>query len=600
MIHNQLLTMNADCQSMKSKSVPPPDSLLAASNGRGESNPWRIPIFLLCTLGLMAFSENSKAEVSLPPVLSSHMVLQRDVPVPIWGTAAPGEKVTVKFRDQQKTANADAQGKWMIKLDALKVGEAATLTVMGVNTVTLNDVLVGEVWLGSGQSNMDTHVFDYIRDASPPSTLAALDQGQAGDGAKDAATKYHIRDEVLERLAQQTYPQLRLISSANRQGWKEATPENIIQFSALLFSYGQFLQKELGVPVGLIAGAVGATSSEQWVSREAYQSDDACKKALDKFSTSYSIEAEQKKYEAALAKWEKETAASSLTSEAPQKKTPTKPRPPFHPGEVTRDLTLPNKNIGDLYEIHIRPLIPYAIRGVFWDQGEGGTGIFGLDQYSLIGALIGSWRKDWSQGEFPFLYVQKPSGRGCAFDYEDPVTKQAEAFAAMLPGTVPTTLNGIERETYIRISRYPSTAMVTSSDLGTGTHPINKSGYGARACRVALATVYGRKIEYYGPVYESFEVAGNKMRIRFTHLGKGLVFAHGDKLQGFAIAGEDKKFCWADAVIDGKTVVVSSAAVTKPVAVRYAWSGNHPWANLFNQDGLPAQAFRTDDWTDDR
>jgi sialate O-acetylesterase len=240
-------------------------------------------------------------------------------------------------------------------------------------------------------------------------------------------------------------------------------------------------------------------------------------------------------------------------------------------------------------------MIPFGIRGVLWDQGESGTAVFGVDQYTLMGALIRGWRKEWGQGDFPFLYVQKPSGEGCAWDPEDPVTNKANKFAP-LPAAVPATASGVYRETHVRIAQYPGTAMVISTDLGSGIHPTNKSGYGSRAARVALGMVYGRKIEYYGPVYASHKVEGNKVRVSFTHVGAGLAFKHGDKLQGFAVAGEDKVFHWADAVIDGDTVVVTSDKVAKPVAVRYAWADKHPWANLFNKDGLPAQTFRTDGW----
>jgi len=189
--------------------------------------------------------------------------------------------------------------------------------------------------------------------------------------------------------------------------------------------------------------------------------------------------------------------------------------------------------------------------------------------------------------------VQKISGGGPAWDYEDPVTKNGSKFGP-LPAAVPA--DGAYRETHIKIASYPKTAMVIASDLGSGTHPTNKSGYGARAVRVAQGFVYGENVEYYGPVYASHKVEDGKVRIKFTHTGQGLAARHADKLQGFAIAGEDKKFVWADAVIDGDSVVVSSATVPKPVAVRYAWAGNFPWANLFNKNGLPAQTFRTDDW----
>jgi len=533
------------------------------------------------------------AAVTLPPVFSSHMVLQREMPVPVWGMADANEKVTVSVRDQQKVATADAQGKWMVKLDPLAVGDAATLTVAGSNTISLTDVLVGEVWVGSGQSNMDTSVGVYINSKlAPPGADNAK-----GPSVKDAVNPYHIRDEALAELARGTYPQLRLIRSGDAHGWVVANPKTTESYSAPLFVFGQRLQKELDVPVGVMFGAVGATSSEQWISREAYQSDDACKQALAKFAATYSFDAEQQKYAADLAAYNKWAATTQAT---PQPGThalaPAKPRPPAHPGAVTRDLTLPNKNIGDLYELHIRPFIPYAIRGVLWDQGEGDTGIFGLNQYPLMGALIRGWRKDWGQGDFPFLYVQKPSGGGCAWDANDPVTKLAADPFEPLPKRVPLTRDGLLRETYLQITQYPNTTMVTASDLGGGTHPVNKFGYGSRAARVALGAVYGRKIEFYGPMYAFFAMEGDKMRIHYTHVGQGLAFAGGGKLQGFMLAGNDQKFVWAVAVIDGDTVLVSAAGISKPVAVRYAWSKYCAWANLFNKDGLPAQAFRTDDW----
>jgi sialate O-acetylesterase len=213
-----------------------------------------------------------------------------------------------------------------------------------------------------------------------------------------------------------------------------------------------------------------------------------------------------------------------------------------------------------------------------------------------VGALIGGWRKAWGQGDFPFLYVQKPSGGGCAFDYTQPMNRLAEKFAP-LPGNVPgAPAADYSHEVFARIMKYPNTHMVISSDLGSGIHPPNKSGYGARALQVALATAYGKKNEYLGPMYASHAIDGAAVTLTFTHTGKGLAFVNGDALQGFMIAGEDKKFVWADAAIKGDHVVVSSAKVPHPSAVRYAWSGTFPWANLFNQDGLPAQPFRTDDW----
>ena len=497
-----------------------------------------------------------RADVKLPPVFSSHMVLQREVTAPVWGSAAPDEEVTVSIAGQTKTTKADAKGLWRVKLDPLRVGPALTLTVKGKNTLTLTDVLVGEVWLGSGQSNMD---------------------GRAGGYAKG--------DEGLTKiLAGGPYPKIRHING--RSGvWQEATPQTMAGFGAILLPFGLKLQQELDVPVGLMLGAVGGTPSGYWLTDEMFNADAPCKELFAKLTAVYQPEVAQKKYEADLLAWAKAVEAAK----AEKKNAPAKPKPSAKPGETT------GGKIGNLYEANIRGFVGYAIRGVLWDQGESGTAISGVDQYTLMGALIRGWRKDWAQGEFPFLYVQKPSGGGPAWDPADPVTKQANQYAAA-PPNVPAAGDGSYRELHIRILRYPQTAMVTASDLGSGVHPTNKSGYGERAARVALGVAYGKKVEFYGPLYESHQIDGAKIRIRFTHVGQGLAFKHGEKLQGFAVAGEDKKFHWATATIDGDTVVVTSDLVTKPVAVRYAWASVHPWANLFNKDGLPAQTFRTDDW----
>jgi sialate O-acetylesterase len=506
---------------------------------------------LLLSVGFVhaASSNRAAAEVKLPPVLSDHMVLQRDAQVPIWGTAAPEEKVTVKFRDQEKTATADRNGKWVVKLDALKAGGPDKLTITGTNAVTLEDVLVGEVWVGSGQSNMQGSVAGYSK-------------GDAG----------------LAKLAAGSYPKLRLSKSGGK--WTEATEQNINGFSAIQFAFGVGLQKELDVPVGLMVGAVGGTPSGYWLSEEAYRSDDACKAVVKKFGETFDLEKAKKAHAEALVKWE----AAAEQAKKDGKNPPAKPAAPVAAGESAG-------KIGNLYAAHIKPMQPFAIRGVLWDQGESGTAINGVDQYTLMGALIRGWRKEWGQGEFPFIYVQKMSGGGCAWDPTDPITSQGEKFSP-LPKAVPN--DGAYRETHVRIMTYPHTFMAISSDLGPGVHPTNKSGYGLRAARVALGGVYGKKVEIYGPVYKSHKVDGEKVRVTFDHIGQGLAFKHGEKLQGFALAGADGKFEWADATIEGNEVVLTSARVQKPVSVRYAWAANHTWANLFNKDGLPALPFRTD------
>lgn len=499
----------------------------------------------VCVLVVAVFAGFAAGAVTVDKMFSDHMVLQRDISVPVWGAAKPGEKVTVVFRDQTKQAEADKDGKWVVRLDAMKVGKPGKMTVSGgAKPIVFDDVVVGEVWLGSGQSNM---------------------AGGAGGYAK--------RDAVLAAMvAGGPYPNLRLF----RGGWKPADEGNIGSFSAIMFSFGLPLQKELDVPVGLVVGAVGGTPSGRWLSPEMLAADEACQALLKKAGLGSVDKAEQQAaYEKALAEWKK--AAELAKKEG--KRAPRRPRGPF--------------KAGDLYAAHVRPVVPYAIRGVLWDQGESGTAVSAIDQYTMMGALIKGWRKAWGQGDFPFLYIQKPSGGGCAWDYSDPVTAKADKFVPQ-----PTKSNGagdgVYRELHIRIMGHPNTAMVSASDLGPGVHPTNKSGYGKRASQVAMGFVYGKDVEYYGPVYDSHSVEGNVLRVKFTH-ATGLAVPAGQNLQGFEVAGADGTYHWADAKIDGQCVVVSSDKVSTPVSVRYGWARSHPWANLFNSAHLPALTFRTGD-----
>ncbi len=505
------------------------------------------------------------AEVKLPKVFTPHMVLQRSMEVPIWGTASPGEKVTVSFAGQTKTATADGKGAWRVKLAPLSA--SAQPQVLTVGDRKIDDVLVGDVWVGSGQSNMDMPAQSYVEN-----------------------------DPVLAAAVKQSFPKLRLLRKGPGDVWEVSSPETNIKMSALLFSFGYALQKDVDVPIGIMVGAVGGTPSGYWLSEEMYRSDAACAEVVKKFAVTYNhaealakYEEAKKKYEAELAAW-KPLADAAKKEGKPQPRGPRAPQVPGKAGETS------GGKVGQLFEAFIRPYVGYAIKGVLWDQGESRTNIVGVDQVTLMGALIRGWRKDWGQGEFPWLYVEKPSGGGCAFDYTRPMNRLAEKFAA-LPKTMP---NNPDREyshaAFAEIMKYPNTHMVTASDLGRDTHPANKSGYGERAAQVALAVAYGRGNEYLGPQLAKHSISGGKVTLTFKHAGKGLAFANGTALQGFAIAGEDRKFVWADAQIIGDTVVVSSKDVPQPAAVRYAWSNAFQWANLFNKEGLPAQPFRTDNW----
>ncbi|MCE0496358.1 MAG: sialate O-acetylesterase [Methylacidiphilales bacterium] len=542
------------------------------------------------------------AAVRLPAVLSSHMVLQQGMAVPIWGTADPNEAVTVKFRDQQKTATADAQGKWMVKLDPLKPGGPDTLTISGSNTITLDDVLVGEVWLGSGQSNMDTLV-----------------------------SMYAERDPPLKQAMNTSLPQLRLFRVVQPGGWQVVTPDNVNKYPAELFYFGMLLQKELNVPVGVMEGAQGGTPSLYFISQQAFNADPTIQPLLVKWDAEHPIDVLQTQYEAALAKWKVDMtaalaaystnapatpsptpgAALSIAPSATPTPTPTPAPAPTPVPDISSPKTIPKPLLakyplpqqpvlavatltGACYERLVRPMIPYGIRGVLWDQGESGTGLRCITQPILMSALIRDWRDDWGQGDFPWIYVQKPSGGGCALNPEDPVNAGAVPFVPLstLTNGPPTSFASTHVEGY-SIMTFPNTFLAIVTDLAPGIHPFNKSGYATRESRVALGAVYGEPIEYYGPIFQSFTIAGSQVTISYTHTGKGLTVPPGQKLQGFALAGADKKWHWADAAIDGQTVVLSSPDVPAPVAARY-WP--FAWANLFNIDGLPASGFRTDTW----
>ena len=424
------------------------------------------------------------AGLTLPAVLSDHMVLQRDRPAPIWGTADPGAEITVTFADQTKTTRADGSGNWALKLDSMPASTQSRRMSIRTDSAPeqvreIDDILVGEVWVGSGQSNMDLPVQFYVK-----------------------------QDAALDAAAENAYPQVRLLRSRDR-AWSLSVPLSNRNFSALLFAFGLRLQEALSVPIGLLEGAVGGTPSGFWLSQEAYQAaQPAITAALAVAEQTFDVGQHQRQTDDLQAIWEK--AKAKAVQEGAR--TPREPPHPLRPGEA-------RGKVGHLFETHIRPFMPYAIRGVLWDQGENGTGVGGVDQVTMMGALIAGWRREWGQGDFPFVYVQKPSGGGCALDPADPLTRQASALAP-LPALVPA--NGEYRELHLRIMQNTNTAMVSCSDLGASIHPVCKTAYGARAARVALGLVYGAKLEFYGPTYRSHTIQGRQVRLHFDHVGQGL------------------------------------------------------------------------------
>jgi len=442
---------------------------------------------LILFLSLIALTSSVFATVKPNGLFSDNAVLQRDMIVPVWGTANDGELVTVSIQGQKVSTRA-VGGHWLVRLRPLKAGGPYT---MRINDIEIKNILVGEVWLASGQSNMRWSV------------------KQSEEPEKNIA---ECRDAQLRLYSVPRSDRFQELPAA----WQECTPESVPDFSAVAYFFGRELRKTLRVPVGLIQSAVGGTPAEAWTSRSFLLADADLRTLVE--------------------------------------------------NPVTR--------VSYLYNGMIAPLQPYAIRGVIWYQGESNAGR--AYQYRrLFPAMIRNWRQAWGQGDFPFLFVQlAPFGQN-GDDDKWPELREAQVLTAL---TV------------------PKTAMVVITDYGdcTNIHPKPKEPVGKRLALAARAVAYGENITYSGPIYKHMTISGNRVILSFDHVGSGLM-AKGSELKGFTIAGPDRKFVPAKAMVQDDKVVVWSDDVDTPTAVRYGWS-NCPDVNLFNKEGLPASPFRTDDW----
>jgi len=503
--------------------------------------------YLLLALGL---ASTAQANVTLSSLFADHLVLQREKPLPIWGWADPGEKVTVSFAGQQKAAKIDTNGKWLVTLDPLKASDQPQdLTVTGAHhqTLTVKDVLVGEVWLCSGQSNM----------------------GMTVKGVTNAD----------KEIAEANYPLIRMYSVGSgsavepqdkcRGQWQVTTPATVGGFSASAYFFGRNLFADLKIPVGLINSSVGGTAIEAWTSMDVMKDKPELQSVLKSWNDSiaqFEKPENKAKYEEALAKWKADAAQAAAA------KTPA-PRQPAPMGRNPLDGNRP----ANLYNGKIAPLIPFAIRGAIWYQGESNAGNGPLYAVQLP-LMINDWRARW-QEEFPFAWVQLPN-----------FLKKEEAPEA------PSTWARL-REAETKTLSLPKTGMTINLDIGetANIHPRNKQEIGRRLSLWARAEVYGEKIPYSGPLYQSHEIKGSEVILHFQH-ADGLKTTDGAKeVKGFAIADETQNWKWATATIHGDTVVVSNPEIKQPAAVRYAWA-NNPDINLVNGADLPAGPFRTDDW----
>lgn len=497
----------------------------------------------LLLVGLIAGPLTAAEKLTLASLFTDHAVLQRDQPVAVWGQATPDVSITVQFAGQEKQATADKNGRWLVKLDPLAAsGKGQTLTVKaGEEKLQREDILVGEVWVCSGQSNMGW----------------TLKQSVGGEEAAAAAGDNGLR--LFNAAARAVDEPQTTIGGT----WALDNPQSAPNFSGVAYFFGKELRKSLGekIPVGLIKSAVGGTVAEAWTARADLEANPtlvplfaAQQKRVDDHPAALAKYKEQEKE--LLAKWEQDSAKAKAAG----KPAPRKPAAP-------QDPKLSNNRPYGLYNGSIAPLQPYTLRGVIWYQGESNNGR-AKEYQTLFPALIGSWRKAWGQGDFPFLFVQIAPHNNMT-----PELREAQRL------TVQTTQN---------------TAMAVITDVGDAgdIHPTKKQPVGARLAIAARALAYGEKVEYSGPEYDTIAVKGNQATLTFKHLGGGLVAQDGE-LRGFTIAGSDGKFVPANAKIVGDTIVVSSDAISSPVQVRYGWS-NVPDVNLWNKAGLPASPFQTD------
>jgi sialate O-acetylesterase len=642
-------------------------------------------------------AQPGQAEIRVPSIIGDNMVVQQGRKTRVWGTAQPGESVSVSFAGSTRRTRADGQGHWQIFLGPLKAGGPFTLTITGGNTLTFKNVLVGDVWICSGQSNME---FPLVNASGGAEAVAQANYPEMHLFTVQKNTSASVLDDVKGR-------------------WVVTTPDQVGQFSAVGYFFGRELYQHLKIPIGLIHTSWGGTPAEAWTSHEALASVPDLKPILDRYQESLeSLPQQRENYKRALADWERKNLYQDpgnkgetlgyADTELSQTGWSQMNLPQFFEtaglmidGAVwfrkeidlpaswaEKDLTLnltaiddfdvtyfngkrvgatgndtpnsylvprrynvpgalvqPGRNViavrvfdraGEggfgrtelmsvvsvgakeadaislagpwsykvelalepkrpdygsrpelpgptnqnspsvLYNAMLAPLKPYAIRGTIWYQGESNAGR--AYQYrTLFPTMIRDWRTAWNQGDFPFYFVQLANWQAAK-------AEPGESDWAEL------------REAQTMTLQSPQTGMAVIIDIGDANdiHPRNKLDVGKRLAAWALAETYHQKVEPSGPLYDSFSVKDDKIRVKFKHVGGGLKTADGGPPKGFAIAGADHKFVWAETSVQGDTVIVWSKDVARPVAVRYAWADN-PVANLYNQTGLPASPFRTDD-----
>jgi sialate O-acetylesterase len=504
----------------------------------------RIPLLALLCLTFASLA--TAADLRLPAVFADHMVLQREKPVAIWGWADGDEEVSVEFAGQKKSAKADAYGRWSLRLDPLWASaESRRLTVTGKDgrKAEVSDVLVGDVWLGSGQSNMAM-------------TVNRAKDFELEKSAASFPLIRHFKEESAGAPTAQTQP---------KGKWLACTPDNVGGFSATLYFFGREIHREIGVPIGLINTSVGGTPIEAWIDPEVQETKPALKAALDAQRASLpDIDPEKAKADHAKALEKFKAAKAKAVAEGKKA-----PRPPRNAALVNAS----KASYGQLFNGKVAPLVPFTVKGMLWYQGEANSPEGRAQHYAhQLSALITDWRARWGE-ELPFAWVQLPN-----------FTRPGEGWPLM-------------REAMLKTLSLPKTGMAVTIDIGEAKdiHPKNKQEVGRRLSLWALGTVYGRKIAATsGPLPAGHEIKGAEVIVTLSH-ADGLKTRDGSPVKGFQLAGADKRWKPAAVKIEGPKLVVTSAEVAAPVALRYAWL-DFPETNLVNSGDLPASPFRTDDW----
>ena len=503
---------------------------------------------MILFLAILLVAPVARASVAVPDVIGNAMVLQRDQAVPIWGTADPGETVVVKFASQTRNTKAGSDGKWQVTLSPMPASATpGTMTISGNNTITLGDVLVGEVWIVSGQSNMQ---FTLAESADGEAAIAA---------ANDAAIRlFNINRKVAFQH-----------ESGPLALWQPVSPSSVGGFSAAGYYFAAQLRDALHIPIGMINSSYGGTQAEAWTPVEYLLASPDLRPCVDRTKI-WDEERPRVKaeYEQRMQDW-REAAEKAKAEEA---RPPSEPRVP--------DALRESRIAASLYDRMIAPLIPYAIRGVVWYQGESNEGR--AQQYEvLLPTLIKAWRERWGEGNFPFGIVQLPNYRDVRPEPSDePWSYLREA----------------QRRTALTT---PNSGLIVTIDIGEAhdIHPKDKLDVGKRMARWALVTAYHYKTTASGPVFRNAKLRGSRLVVTFDDVGKGLRIRNGGKLEEFAVAGADHQWHWASAKSEGRNrVAVWSDAVPRPVAVRYAFNSNPRNPNLTDDTGLPAAPFRSDSW----